>query len=126
MTPPMTVIDSLGWVHYFMNGDLAEAYADYISKPGNIVTPTVVLYEVFKILKSQLGEEAALGAAAQMTKTNTFPLTGELAYFAANISLEYKLSMADAIIYATAQAHQATLVTSDADFKGLPKVDYIS
>ncbi|MBI3633182.1 MAG: PIN domain-containing protein, partial [Candidatus Vogelbacteria bacterium] len=34
--------------------------------------------------------------------------------------------MADAIIYATAHAHQATLVTNDADFKGLPKVSYIS
>ena len=30
--------------------------------------------------------------------------------------------MADAIIYATAQAHQAQLVTGDAAFRGLPGV----
>ena len=33
--------------------------------------------------------------------------------------------MADAIVYATAQAHNATLVTSDADFKDLAQVVYL-
>lgn len=31
-----------------------------------------------------------------------------------------KLAMADAVIYATAKRHGATLVTADADFDGLP------
>jgi predicted nucleic acid-binding protein len=33
--------------------------------------------------------------------------------------------MADALIYATAQAHQAELITSDAHFSGLPGVTLI-
>ena len=122
----MIVVDSSGWLEYFMNGILAEKYAGYLSKSREILTPTIVLYEVFKVLKNQLGEEHALDAAMQMGETNITPLSDSLAYHAANLSLEYKLTMADAIIYATAQAHQATLVTSDVDFKGLPKVSYIS
>lgn len=122
----MVVVDSSGWLEYFLNGPLAEKYAGYLSKSDQVLTPTIVLYEVFKVLKNQLGEEHALDAATQMGKTNIVPLTDSLAYHAANTSLEYKLPMADAIIYATATAHHMTLVTSDADFKGLPKVSYIS
>lgn len=33
--------------------------------------------------------------------------------------------MADAIIYATAQLHHATLFTSDAHFTGLPDIAFI-
>jgi len=33
--------------------------------------------------------------------------------------------MGDAIIYATAEAHQAALITSDAHFSGLPGVTLI-
>lgn len=122
----MIVVDSSGWVHYFMNGDLAEAYAGYLSKPGNIVTPTIILYEVYKKIKTTFTEEEAYLAMAQMQKTHLVPFSESLAYHAADISIEHKISMADAIIYATAISHQATLVTSDADFKDLPKVSYIS
>jgi predicted nucleic acid-binding protein len=45
-----------------------------------------------------------------------------MALAAASYSIDYKLSMADAIIYATAQAHGAELITSDAHFTGLPDV----
>ena len=44
---------------------------------------------------------------------------------AASLSIDYKLPMADAIIYATARAHQAELITSDAHFSGLPGVTLI-
>jgi len=40
----------------------------------------------------------------------------------ASLSIDYKLPMADAIIYATARAHQAELITSDAHFSGLTGV----
>lgn len=50
------------------------------------------------------------------------PLDEGLALAAALVSNEHKLAMADAIIYATARAHQAQLVTGDAAFRGLPDV----
>ena len=121
----MIVVDSSGWLHYFMNGQVIERYVPYLSKSSEILTPTVVVYEVFKKVKVTLGENTALSAAAMMGQTNLVPLTDEIAYFAVDIALDHKLSMADAIIYATAKSHGAKLVTSDADFKALPDVTYI-
>ena len=53
------------------------------------------------------------------------PLTDELALVAADLSLAHKLPMADSIVLATAQAHGADVVTSDADFADIPGVVYI-
>lgn len=122
----MNLIDSSGWTHYFVNGPLSEYYADLVGKPEELITPTVVLYEVYKIIKRQFDEEKALLATSQIEKTFLVPLSQTVAYRAADLSLEYKLSMADAIIYATADLHNAKLITSDRDFKNLPKVTYIS
>jgi predicted nucleic acid-binding protein len=41
---------------------------------------------------------------------------------AADVSIDHGLAMADAIVYATAQAHAAHMVTADADFAGLSGV----
>ena len=60
-----------------------------------------------------------------MAKTTLAPLTQDLALHAADISLEKKLPLADAIIYANALMNKAELVTSDSDFEGLPQVVYI-
>jgi predicted nucleic acid-binding protein len=49
----------------------------------------------------------------------------EVALVAATISLQYKLAMADSVIYAIAQMQNATLWTQDAHFKDLPGVQYV-
>jgi predicted nucleic acid-binding protein len=51
--------------------------------------------------------------------------TDTMALAAASLSIDYKLPMADAIIYTTAQAHHSELITSDAHFSGLPGVTLI-
>ncbi|EJZ18110.1 PilT protein domain-containing protein [Rhizobium sp. Pop5] len=48
-----------------------------------------------------------------------------LARRAAEISAALKLANADAIIYATAEHHNADILTCDAHFKGLERVLYI-
>lgn len=92
----------------------------------NVITPTIVIYEVYKYAKRLRSEEDAVDAVAAMQKTRVIPLSDELALVAADLSLAHKLPMADAIVLATAQAHDAELVTSDSDFAGLPGVIYIS
>jgi len=119
------LVDSSGWVHYFMNGPLAQPYAGYLSKTKELLTPTVVLYEVYKKLKSELSEEEALMAVAQMEKTTVAPLSESIAYHAADLALEHRLAMADAMVYATADIYKARLITSDVDFKNLPHVTYL-
>ena len=121
----MTLVDTSGWVEIFTDGVLASKYLPLIENKEKVVTPTIVLYEVYKKLRRDASEEAADMAVAQLQETVVVPLSKELAIHAAEVSLQYSLPMADAIVYATALSKNATLATSDKDFEGLPKVKYI-
>lgn len=120
----MRLIDSSGWLEFFMDGPLADTYAQHLKHPNDILTPTVVLYEVYKVIKRQRSEEEALTVVAQISKTQVIPLNDTIALTAADVSLTYQLAMADAIVYATALTYNAKLVTSDADLSSLPGVVY--
>ena len=94
--------------------------------PGTwLITPTIVLYEVYKKIKRERGEETALLLAGRLNATQVIPLTESIAFLAADVSLRHGLAMADAIVYATAKDQEAELVTGDADLKDLPGVVYI-
>lgn len=120
----MSLVDSVGWIEFFTDGPLAGAYAKHLRKPEDVVVPTVVLYEVYKKIKSEKGEDSALMAMATMQSARVVPLTGDLSLSAADASLNYKLAMADAIVYASAIQEGVRLVTSDKDLKDLPQVVY--
>ena len=121
----MTLVDSSGWIEFFTEGPLASAYASHLKELKNVVTPTIVLYEVYKIIKRQRSEEEALAAAAQMGKTRLVPLTDAIALTAADVSLAHGIAMADAIVYATAMTEKAKVLTSDEDLADLPGVTYL-
>ena len=93
----MKVVDSSGWLEFFTDGPLAETYAGHLSDLSQILTPTIVLYEVFKRIKREWGEDDALTAAAQLRKTQIVVLTETVALKAADLSLEHRLAMADAV-----------------------------
>lgn len=42
------LLDSSGWIAFFTSGPLADRYAAYFSSRYEIITPTIVLYEVYK------------------------------------------------------------------------------
>ena len=121
----MRVIDSSGWIEYFTNGPVADFYEPHITAP-DILTPSIVLYEVYKLIRREGTEEQALIAAAQLQNTTIVELDASLALEAAEISLTHHLAMADAIVYATALRFEAELFTSDTDLKALPGVTYIT
>jgi len=119
------VVDSSGWLEFLTDGPLADQFATRLRQPSAVITPTIVMYEVYKHSKRLRGEDGALDAVAAMQKTRVVPLSDELALVAADLSLALKLPMADAIVLATARLHEAEVVTSDVDFEGVPGVTYI-
>ena len=121
----MIVVDSSGWLEFLTDGLLADEYARRLRLPATVITPTIVMYEVYKHSKRLRGEEGALDAVAAMQKTLVVPLNDELALIAADLSIEHKLPMADAIVLATARMYEVEVVTSDSDFDGVPGVTYI-
>ena len=121
----MRIVDSVGWLAYMAGGPLSDVYETYIVDPDNLITPSIVLYEVSKHALRTSGEEAATSAVSMIQKSRVIELDAGLATLAARCSLDHKLPLADSIIYATARLHEATVVTSDSHFEGLPGVEYI-
>lgn len=122
----MIVIDSSGWLEYLISGKRADAYADYFDDPYEILTPTVVIYEVCKKIQRDRSAEEIDIALGYMSITEVIDLDERIATDAVSFSLEAGLPMADAIIYATAQHHNVKVVTSDKHFEGLDGVVYIA
>mgnify|MGYP001573032750 FL=1 len=84
-----------------------------------------MLYEVYKKIKRERGEETAVQLAGRLHTTHVIPLTESIALLAADLSLQHGLAMADAIVYATGRDQEAVVVTGDADLEGLPGVVYV-
>jgi predicted nucleic acid-binding protein len=121
----MIIVDSCGWLEWFSDGRLADEYEPYLTDRDNIVIPAIILFEVYKILKREVGEEKALLAAGYMKNSPAIQLDETLALAAADISLQEGLAMADAIIVAAARANNCKIITSDSDLKDQPGVTYI-
>ena len=121
----MNVVDSSGWLEYFADGPNGDFFAPAIENVGELVIPSISVYEVFKRVLQQRNEDAALQAAAVMTRGQVVDLDVPLALDAAKISADLRLPMADSIILATARAYKATLWTQDEHFESVDGVKYI-
>ena len=121
----MVLVDSSGWIEFVTAGPLGPDYRTLLLKPEHILTPTMVVYEVSKVL-NRIDRKMAEETVGNMRLTQIVPLTEELALEAARISQVHRLPSADAIIYATAQVAGVELATSDEHFKGLPGVRYLA
>jgi toxin FitB len=119
------VIDSSGWIEFFTDGPLADEYASRLRKLTAVVTPVIVIYEVYKRLKRELSEDDAVIAISAMQRSQVVAIDQEIALTAADLSLEHRLAMADALVLATARKFQAELVTSDRDFERVIGVTYL-
>ncbi len=120
----MNIVDSSGWLEYFADGPNADRFAVPLGNSAELLVPSITLYEVFKIVCRQRGEDAALQAVALMQQGKVVELSSSIALLAAKLSLDLKTPMADSIILATARIHAAVLWTQDNDFEGLSDVRY--
>jgi predicted nucleic acid-binding protein len=122
------VVDSSGWVEYFADGPKASIFARYFEeREEELFLPSIIVFEVYKKF---VRENANTAAELFLSKAFAFrdrliPLDLQLAALAAKTSLDAKLPMADAVIYASARARRAQLITSDAHFSGLPGVTLV-
>lgn len=118
----LLLVDSSGWLEYITGDEKADAFGAVFQGSAQVLVPTIVVYEVFKILLLRAGKTEANLFLSEALRRTVVDLTETLALAAASCSIDRKLPMADAIIYATAQAHGAELITSDTHFAGLPGV----
>jgi toxin FitB len=120
----LNVVDSSGWLEYFSGGPRAGRFLPPLQDPEALVVPSITIFEVFKVVLREAGENAAWQAVTAMQKGKVVELTDNLAVSAAKLSLEIGLPMADSIILATARAYGARIWTQDSDFADIPGVNY--
>jgi predicted nucleic acid-binding protein len=114
------LVDSSGWIEFLGDGPLADRFAPFFEKEERLIVPAIVLYEVYKKLLSVGGSMGADRFLSAALRAHFVPVDEHLALLAARISLDRRLAMADAMIYATAISCGAHVVTSDSHFQGLP------
>lgn len=122
----MNLVDSCGWLEYLADGPNAAFFASAIENTEELLVPTLCILEVFKRVLQQRGEDAALQTAALMQQGQVIDLDAGTAVNAAKIGHEIKLSLADAVIVATARIHHAVLWTQDTDLKNIEGVKFVN
>jgi predicted nucleic acid-binding protein len=118
------LIDTCGWIEWFTDDVLAEQFAPYFQQLPNILVPTVLQYELYKWVCRERDLDAAQAIIELTKQGKIIVLDTDLALLAAELASQYQLSVADALIYATAQQEQVELITSDNHFSDLPNVCY--
>ncbi len=116
----MNVVDSSGWLEYFAGTERADLFAPAIERTERLIVPVISIFEVFRKLFREFGENAGLQAYAVMSQGRVVDLDERLVLRAA----PYPLPMADSIILATAQEYRAIVWTQDRHFQGLPQVKF--
>ena len=120
----MNIVDSSCWLEYLMDTEIGANVASIVENPGDLIVPTITLYEVYKKLLSEKDERYAMKVISYMQTGRVIELNAELSLSAAQTSLEYKLSLADSIIYATSLHFSAQIFSCDKHFKDIPGINY--
>ena len=120
----MILADSSIWLAFFADEPGADRFADALSLPADVVVPTIVLHEVFKVVSREAGEGAAFRAGAALRRGRVLDLDPIVAIHAARLAIRYRLPTADSLIYATARQAGVVVWTQDAHFRELPEVEF--
>ena len=120
----MNIVDSSGWLAYFADEPNAEHFLTPLSDSALLIVPTVIIYQVFKVILRESNENEALQAVVAMQKGRVVDLNAPLAIASSRLSIEHQYPMADSIILATAQEFNAIIWTQDSDFLNISKVKY--
>lgn len=119
------VVDTSAWIEWLLGTETGKQLHEHFPDRSRCIVPTIVQLELSKWLVRQRGTDYADLVIAYTATCIVSPMDTQIALSAADLHREYKLATADAIVYATAQAHNASLLTCDAHFNGLPDVTFV-
>jgi predicted nucleic acid-binding protein len=121
----MILVDTSAWIEWLIGSPTGEKLAVHLPDQADWLVPTMVQMELAKWLTREVGEDKADQVIAYTQVCQVIPLDTEIALAAADACRVHKLASADAVIFATARSQNATLLTCDAHFEGLPGVTLI-
>jgi predicted nucleic acid-binding protein len=121
----MRVVDTSAWIEALRGSPAGVRVRAELPELDQWVIPTIVLFELAKWAVREKGEDAADTVEAYADNRVVADLDTAIALSAADLSARHKLAAADAIVYATAQTHEADVLTCDRHFATLPGVRFI-
>ena len=120
----MNIVDTSLWIEYFAGTELDTSIISAIKKTGKLCIPVICLYEVRKKFLIDYGIEKANLAVEIMRIGKVIGIDSEIAILASDVSKQYKLPVADSLIYATAKIYTAEIYTQDKHFENMEQVRY--
>jgi len=121
----MILVDTSAWIEWLIESPTGDKVAEHLPQQAEWLVPTIVQLEMAKWLTREVGEDKADQVIAFTQVCRVVPLDTEIALAAAEAYRKHDLATADAIVFATARAHGATVPTCDAHFEGLPTVTLV-
>jgi predicted nucleic acid-binding protein len=121
----MRLVDTLAWIEFLIGSDLGAALAPELPDRSEWLVPTMVQLELTKWLVREADEDKADRVIAFTETCVVADLDTAIALSAADLCVRHRLAAANAIVYATALARGADLLTCDRHFEKLPNVRYI-
>lgn len=121
----MRLVDTSAWSEFLVGSALGASLAPELPDRAQWLVPTLVQFELAKWLTREIGEDKADRVIAFTETCVVAELDTATALAAAELCARYRLATADAIIYATALAHKADLLTCDRHFENLPGVRFV-
>lgn len=108
-------------MEYFLNSERANLFAEAIEDIDRLIVPVISVYEVYKKIRRDRGDDDASRAVRWMQTGRIVEIDLRTVLNAAT----FRLPLADSLIYGVAIQNSATLWTQDAHFIGLPGVKYV-
>lgn len=121
----MRLVDTSTWIEWLIGSSVGMALMADLPGRAEWLVPTIVQLELAKWLTREIGEDKADQVIAFTQTCIVADLDTAIALSAADLCVRQKLSTAGAIVYATARAYGADLLTCDRHFDGLPDVRFV-
>jgi predicted nucleic acid-binding protein len=118
------VVDSCVWLEILLEGPKQELCERHLKK-DSVYVPSLVLFELYKKIKSKVAEDVALEWVSYLSQFQVADMDRSVALLAADLALEYQLSMADSIVLSHSRLLNCPLITLDNDFSTIPGVTLI-
>ena len=121
----MRLVDTSAWIEWLIGSPAGATISGDLPERGQWLVPTIVQLELTKWLTREVGQDRADRVIAFTETCVVADLDTAIALSAAGLCVRRKLATADAIVYATALAHGADLLTCDRHFDGLRDVRFV-
>jgi len=122
----MRLVDTSAWIEWLIGSKIGITLQTDLPVRTQWVVPTIVQLELAKWLTREIGADRADQVIAFTQTCVVADLDTAIALSAAELCSRHKLATADAVVYATALAHGADLLTCDQHFETLPGVQFVA